>query len=128
MQSTTVRYDEQYRCVEIKLCGGVDMAAITALRSEVMALVQTHRCMRLLVDMRDAVSETSTMDIFDQQERTSEDLANLGIAWHQFWHAFVVGDEQEDVRFYENVAGNRGHVVRVFSSIEEAKQWLVLQE
>jgi len=125
MGSISVAYDEADDFIRVVIRGSVDLPLIESLRSQAMQLVLAHNCVRVLADLRAADSAISTVEIFDQPQRTADDLANIGLTTTQFWRAFVIEEESEDIRFFETVATNRGHSVKVFRNLDDAKDWLM---
>lgn len=124
MNSFSVTYDAADELILIVLIGPVDMPLIESLRLQVMQLVAEHACPYMLVDARDAQSAMSVAEIFQQPQRTADDLAEIGLEKTRFCRAYVVGPDRDDLQFYEMVAANRGHCVKVFSNIADAKAWL----
>ena len=124
MKSYSVSYTPKTHCVEITFRGVLDMSTVEKSRSEVAKLVKQHHCFSVLADLRECTSSLSTFDIFEQPQRTSEKLAAEGFQTYQFKRALVVEHEVKNASFFETVAINRGHNVRLFHDLEEARRWL----
>ena len=79
---------------------------------------ETHGVHNLIVDGRDQVSETGTMDSFYFGKEVSDEMTGLRIAVvHRF--------DDDSLPFIETVAQNRGASTKAFHSIDEARTWLV---
>ncbi len=87
---------------------------------EIVNKAQECNCKRLLNDLRKARIGKDTMTIFS----TPEAMEIEGI--DQSWQRAVVVDEQNkgDFRFYETVAVNRGHWIKLFTEFDDAITWL----
>ena len=84
---------------------------------EISAVCNEAGCGKvLIVGPRTKVS-LSTMDIFDLGERIAK--LRLQIAVVELHDA-----SEEDVRFLENVASNRGGPLQFFDNTQDAKDWL----
>ena len=79
-----------------------------------------HNATRILSDETDLVYRIGTFDVFASAKALAENAPRIVRA------ALVVNPVQiKDARFFETVAINRGLDVRMFTSFEEAKTWLL---
>ncbi len=106
--------------VSLTLSGSVTLEDLEGGRDRAVALLDKHRCRRLLVD---ATREQRKQPVLDDYSFTSQ----LG---EQFppgtVHAVVVrANEKEYMRFVENVAVNRGVDMQLFLDRDQALKWLV---
>ena len=72
---------------------------------------------RLIVDTRQQVNRTSTMQMFDFSAMVSKVMGGVRIA-------IVRHTTDAETQFGEDVAANRGACSRSFSTVEEAQDWL----
>ena len=72
---------------------------------------------QVIVDTRQQVNKTTTMQMFAF-------AATLPKAAPWFHIAIVRHPFDEEIKFGENVAANRGAIVRSFVTLEEAQRWL----
>ena len=82
----------------------------------------SHGCHRFLMDLTQAEITGGTMDTYkaaNPQGELAEPLRKLRTA-------FVRNKMTEDDSFFENVAVNRGYMLRAFDSIAKAVEWLKL--
>ncbi len=78
---------------------------------------ETHGVRNLIVDGRDQVSETGTMDSFNFGRDVSVEMRGLRIA-------VVYRFNDDSLPFISTVAHNRGALTKDFHSIDEARTWL----
>jgi hypothetical protein len=78
-----------------------------------------HQAKQVLVDETELVYALGTFDLYETAKAFAES------APYVVKSALVVNPEQaKDAEFWETVAVNRGLFVRMFTSFDEAKQWL----
>jgi hypothetical protein len=77
-------------------------------------------CQRLLVDVRELTGNMDTLVIFHRGEKIAKVFAFSSI------QIAIVGTKERVhmLSFFENVIVNRGAVLRVFTDIDEATEWL----
>jgi len=80
-----------------------------------------NQCTKVLVDVRDFKDHISTMNTFDLASVELPDIIRKSIEKVAILDMEVFEKGQ---KFFENVAVNRGHVVKIFTDINDAKQWL----
>lgn len=124
MSSISVVYNDESDMIEATIRGRVDMPTLEALRVQTLQLAAVHHCFRVLADLRGVEPVVSTVDIFRQPQRTEDALEAIGVPKSEFWRAFVVDDTGGDVQFFEDVAVNRGHTVKLFRNVSDAIDWL----
>lgn len=89
-------------------------------------LVKEHNCFRILSDFRQLKLNLSMIDIFTIPSIQSVLSRELNMPFYHFRRAVLVPDHDYDkYKFFENVAVNRSHVVRVFIDEERAVSWLL---
>jgi hypothetical protein len=77
----------------------------------------THQCDRLLIDSRDLQARFSTTQLY----RAGKDAVSLTIAGIEV--AMVTRQELRDT-FFDDVVVNRGGQVRIFTDINDARDWI----
>lgn len=86
------------------------------------AIIETcikNNIKKVLCDERKLKYELSTIDTYALAEYTSEHAKGVGRA------AIVCNPKYlPDAKFWKTVSSNRGLVVKVFTSIDEAKAWI----
>ena len=126
----SVIYDSTSQFIHIRLCGELTSmtvaARVAAILAEATLLVKQHNCYNVLVDLRESVPnpDVSTLDIFALPKKTEEILSASGLEVRYFKRALLVTQKFGNVFFFETISLNRGHSVKLFCDLEEAKQWL----
>ncbi len=85
--------------------------------STIMQFCRENRVANLIVDLRQQINKTSTMQMFDFASSLPDATRGLKIA-------LVTLHDDEDIAFAENVAANRGATTRMFETIDDAMVWL----
>lgn len=124
MGVVAVEFDPRHEIVVCTLEGDVVAADADYSRGEVVRLLKTHQCSAVLVDIRDSNSTLSLMEVFRQADETSAAFASVDLKYQQVKRAIVANEPGGDASFYETVASNRGHNVRLFLDVDEAIAWL----
>ena len=107
------------KCVVVsKFTGPIETADRYRNRDRTLAFCRQHGCSRVLVDTRGQIPRSRLIDV-------SAFAAELAREARGFRIAFVRDQSEEQIRFMDNVASNRGCVCRSFTSVEEAEQWLI---
>ena len=115
-----VHYDQENDYLIASMEGVLNFETMKAYVSEIVKKAQECNCKRLLNDLRKVRIGEDTMTIFN----TPEAMEIEGI--DQSWKRAVVVDEQNrrTFRFYETVAMNRGHNIKLFTDYGKAVEWL----
>jgi hypothetical protein len=89
-------------------------------------LAAERNCYRVLSDFRNLHLTLSIMDLFSIPAMQSALSKELKTPFYQFRRAVLVPPQDYDkYKFFENVAVNRSHMVRVFLEKEQAVSWLL---
>jgi len=92
---------------------------VIAYNDAVKAEAAKLECDKILADERGLEYRLSVIDTYelgDYLSRTAAMFAKIAIVTNE--------GNREAAQFWENVASNRGIVVRVFYAFEEAEEWL----
>jgi len=116
----TLRHEAQNECVVLTVTGTVTMEAIREMAPAVAALCERTGCRRILNDMSTATVEVSFLEVFGSPKAMDES----GVS-RQTIRALVVPPDFREAGFLETVTRNRGHNLRVFTDLAEAKRWLL---
>ncbi len=96
-----------------------DLEEVKAYGMEIVQKCLENDITKVLADERDLEYALSTVDTFNLSQFLSRNVPRLGMA------AFVCPEEYlNDAKFFENTVSNRGLRIRVFTSVEEAENWL----
>ena len=122
----TIEYDPQ-GIITTKVQGKLTMAVLDEWRRDVLQLVKEKECQRMLTDVREAKVELSMVDAYNIPKLFLEYASTLGLQGFQLKRAVVVASgEKQLADFFETVARNRVHNLKVFYDDDEpARQWLL---
>ena len=105
----------------MKVKGKRSANSIKEATKQIVEKCTKHKCTKVLVDVRDFTDRINFSEIFNLVSKNLPDLiddkinkvAIVDIKGHSF-----------NKDFFENVAINRGHNVKIFTDINNAIQWL----
>ena len=101
--------------------GGIDrdLREVQKYGAELIGICKEHDIRKVLADERDLEYTIGVIDTFQLAEYYSKELPKLA-------RVAVVANSKNlnDAQFWETASVNRGLNVRVFTSHEEAKQWI----
>lgn len=115
----SVTYDSETDCILISVEGDLNLSMIDGLAVEVALCLEEYDCRCVLNDLRNARLTESVFDIYSIPKLAM----NLGIT-RSVKRALVVNGPFSEFRFLETVFVNQGNIVKMFNSIDEARQWL----
>lgn len=109
------------RIMNVHVRGERDYETIKKVTSEILMKCKENKCFRVLIDVRDFKNRIDTMEIFflasaDLPEIIKRKLEKVAI--------IDLKGFEEKIKFFEDVARNRGHNVRIFTEYDEAINWL----
>lgn len=91
-----------------------------------VALALEKDCYRVLSDFRAMSLSLSALELFSIPDHQVSQSKELNVPFYKFRRAVVVPKEKfEKYKFFENVAVNRSHQVKIFIDLEEAITWLL---
>jgi hypothetical protein len=120
----TIIYNSELQILEVNILGDYFADEARQLILETIKMLEEHNCSRILVDARDSDMRLSTMEIFEAPQNISDAFAVSRVPIKKIKRAVVVKAGKEDPIFLENVVVNRGHRMKIFQDIDEAKDWL----
>ena len=120
----SVEYDAAEKLVMAGITGKVDLAEIREFAVNIIRTAKRENCFRILTDLSKAELNVTVMQTFNLPQDIVEFAVSEGLEIHAFKRAFVASENQDVLDFYETVARNRSHHIRLFHDIEEAKTWL----
>ena len=90
-----------------------------------VALAKERNCFRALSDFRTMKLTLSVIDLFSIPANQALLAKELDVPYSKFRRAVVVPHaEFENYKFFENVAINRSHIVKIFTEMEDGVAWL----
>ena len=113
-----VRIDRELGIIVIDSSQQVEADDLRRSLESVLQIAHHHGLNKLLVDTTDQASLPSIGDLFGFASELSSRARNLK-------HAIVVAEQSpEDLRFIKTAAHNRGAIIQIFSSRDDALAWL----
>jgi hypothetical protein len=82
-------------------------------------------CRLIFTDFREVSRILSILQIYELPDRIKNIFTSFGINVLLFKRANVVAKDLDDYIFHENVMVNRGQNEKVFTDIDQAKEWLM---
>jgi hypothetical protein len=114
-----VYYYKEHDCVVGVFKGKFDQDTANTFLREVLKIASEHGCKRFFSDMREAELALSTVEWFGLLELL--DTIGFDRSWKR---AIVVARDLETYRFFEVAALNRGYRIKIFTDLNDAKNWL----
>lgn len=106
--------------------GNANLNDIKDVITQGVLLAQENNCLRVLSDFRKASLSLSIMELFSIPSKQEVQSKMLNVPFYRYRRAVVVpAGDYKKYKFFENVAVNRSHQVRVFISFDEASNWLM---
>ncbi len=118
--SYELQYDSKIDCVILRIQDIVTLEVIRMIAPEVARMCEETGCRRLLNDMSTATINISFLDLYKSPKTMDES----GVS-RKTKRALVVPPAFDEPDFLENLTRNRGHDLKIFKDIKEAKQWLL---
>jgi hypothetical protein len=106
--------------------GDANLKDLSEVLARGMPLVKEHNCFRVLSDFRTTRLNLSVMSLFSIPENQKILSREMNMPFYKFRRAVVVPERDfEKYRFFETVAVNRSHNVKVFVEPKDAISWLL---
>ena len=121
----TITYNSEMHILEANIQGDYLVDEAKQLRLETLKMIEEHDCFRILIDVRDAVIKLSTWEIYSASLNFSEAAMASDLPILKTKRAIVVTEESRDTKYVEALFVKRGHKVRLFQDVDEAKEWLI---
>ena len=119
MADHTLSYDRQLDCVHVTFTGIVDLRVIQEVAPQVARLCAETGCHRILNDMSRAHIDISLLETFQSPAIMDQALISRSIR-----RALIPPPDFPESQFLETISQNRGHNLKVFSSVADATAWL----
>ena len=122
----TITHDTTNNLLLGKFMGVIDLDVLREYALELKNFQNPGAIHRILTDYREAHIDLSTLQLFHLPERHDQLLKSVGFNVHRIKRAILYTPKDHDsASFFETVALNRGHMVKVFTEEEKAKTWLL---
>jgi len=118
-----INYNKEQNYIRVTVDGDFSLSTGKELAADVASFVKRYNCNLVLNDLRHARLTQGTLDIYQMPKITRQ----VGIETH-IKRALVVSEVSSDFHFLETVFINQGHIVKIFTDINAALQWLLNKE
>ncbi|MFN8414116.1 MAG: hypothetical protein U0Z26_17180 [Anaerolineales bacterium] len=119
-----IAYNSQEKYIEMKVWGSLLMDEAKDIISEMIQVSKQNNCLLILGDYREATMDLSVVEIYKLPTKISEAAAASKISEFKIKRALVADKNSENFYFFETVTLNRGQSIKLFSDMDEAKEWL----
>jgi len=114
-------YDENNKLIIGRIEGIVDAKLVKKMAVDLAALLQKHKCNKVLNDLRKASLTKSIFDIYNIPRIVDDSGVPLSSK-----RALVVKEKNSDFKFLETASVNIGHQLKIFTDFDDAVEWLKL--
>jgi len=118
-----VNFNKEQNYISVIVEGEFSLSTVKELAADVASFIKRYNCSLVLNDLRHARLTQGTLDIYYMPKITRQ----VGVEPH-IKRALVVSELSPDFHFLETVFINQGHIVKVFTDINAALQWLLNKE
>lgn len=115
-----IEYYPEDAIIQLTVIGEFARQDFTEFTKAAITAFEKYQSHRILLDVRQAVSKLTTVDIFNSPKAAQE----LGISARSKI-AVVYQIQSEDYYFFENTSFNRGLNLKLFTDIQAARKWLI---
>lgn len=122
--SFTIDYDPEEGIITARVQGDVNLSTLKELVMEFVDLVKQTSCHRTLSDLREADLRVSVGEMYFMPQFIQDVAAEKGVNLFTVQRAFLAPENDATLQFFELIANNRNHRTKMFSDIEEAREWL----
>lgn len=120
-----IYYDEK-GFIRLQYEGKAELKYLREVIYRGVTIAREKDCYRVLSDFQKMTLELSASDIFSVPIKQILQSHELDVPYYKFRRAMVVPENDfEKYKFFENVAVNRSHVIKIFTDTEEAISWLL---
>jgi hypothetical protein len=122
-----VEFKEEQRIVSARAEGQWDYTTDNNMVREILEMVDSTGSTRVLMDIRELHFDLPMFQIFERAKEMREQRSKFGkvSARAAIVYSPSMPKIEEDMKFFENAARNRGLPYRMFQDIEEAMTWLI---
>ena len=121
--SYKINYNKEQDYIAVTIEGEFTLSTIKELAADVAGFVERYNCNRILNDLRQARLTEETLDIYNMPKNARQ--AGIGPYLRR---ALVVNELSSNFHFLETVFINQGHVVKLFTEMDDALHWLLNKE
>ena len=121
--SYKINYNKEQDYIAVTIEGEITLSTVTEPAADVARFAERYNCNRVLNDLRHAMLTDRTLDIYNMPKAARQAGVRSSLK-----RALVVSELSSNFRFLETVFINQGHIVKLFTTMEDALQWLLNKE
>jgi len=121
--SYEIDYINEQDYIVVTVTGDFGLSSLKEMAADVAGSIERHGCSRILNDMREARLTGNSFNIYNMPKTASQ--AGIGPRCRR---ALLVKERTSDFHFLETVFINQGHIVKLFTDLDEALRWLLNKE
>ena len=122
----SVTFNEEAGFIHAVYEGDLDMTGITGMMREVGITIRDHDCYRVLSDYSKARMTISIADLYEMPKLILKRSKEIGVSAYKIKRALIIPiAAYENFRFFENVSLNNSQTVKIFTDVDQAKEWLL---
>ena len=121
----TVTYNLETHILEANIEGDYVVDEAKHLMLETLKMIEEYDCYRILIDVRNAEIKLSNWEMYSTSLKFSEAAMAADLLLLKTKRAIVVTEESKNAKYVETLFVKRGHRVKLFQDIDEAKKWLL---
>jgi hypothetical protein len=122
-----VEFKEEQKIVSARAEGKWDSTTDNSMVHKILEMVDTTGSSRVFLDIRELHFDLPMFQIFERAKEMREQRRQFGkvSARAAIIYSPSTPKIEEDMKFFENAARNRGLPYRMFKDVEEAMTWLI---
>lgn len=124
----SIHLDEESKIVSATARGEWDSATDNAMVQEIMTAVTLKGVQKVLLDLRELIFDLPMFQIFERAKEISEQRLAQPRVSSKVALVYSPADPKldADMQFFETASRNRGLPYRVFTNVDDAREWLML--
>jgi len=118
----TIEHRPQEQIIFASLSGTIKLHDLDIFLEDLIQVIKRENCYTIITDIRQAHFDLSFMQFHDLPKHVERVTASFQFNIRLVKRAFIVNQQLEDFRFYENVSVNRGLATKLCKNMDEAKK------
>ena len=114
----TLHYDSENQCLMSCLEGEIGLEMIKEFAKRVAQELTKYHCRNTIYDIRRAISNLSTVDIYNLPQIIRETGQDVSCK-----RALITNNASDDLSFFETVSANQCQIVKIFNKTSDALKW-----
>jgi hypothetical protein len=122
-----VEFKDEQKIVSARAEGRWDSGTDNGMVREILEMVDSTNSSKVLLDIRELHFDLPMFQIFERAKEMREQRSKFGKVSAKAAMVYTPSTPkiEQDMKFFENAARNRGLPYRMFQDVEEAMVWLI---